>query len=102
MKNTIFTTGEIVTIETNLREIEKTLGHPIPGGLIDAADLKDHILRPGEIATICQNFRHLDKNRSRTNYSSNRGACTGLEGIEFIIGICVLGFGLLCCIFGWF
>lgn len=77
MNNKIFTTGEIVTIRTNLNEIEKTLGHPIPGGMIDVSNLKDHVLRPGEVITVCQNIKDI-QGKPRRHYSTNSS-----EGNEF-------------------
>lgn len=70
MKNTILTAGEIMRINTNLREIEKYLGCPIPGGVIDVNDLKDHVLTAGEVMRMCTNLREIRKATiaGRTNY----------------------------------
>lgn len=67
MMNKMFTTGEVVTIKTNLRAIENYLGHPIPGGVVNVNDLKDHILRGGEVVTYCHNLKTLVDNRRRYN-----------------------------------
>ena len=70
MNNKIFTPGELVTIRTNLDEIEKTLGHPIPGGMVDMSELKDYILSPGEVLTTTENLRRVDRVRNARRYKS--------------------------------
>lgn len=70
MNNYIYTPGELVTIRTNLKEIEDTLGYPIPGGLVDMSDLKDYILSPGEVATVSENLRRVNKIRSTKSYNA--------------------------------
>jgi len=91
MKNKIFTTGEILTIKTNLREIEKNLGGPIPGGVIDVDDLKDHILRPGEVVTVCSNLRALNKRDSSykgsTPYGSKTTPGSAIKAIIFLLAV---------------
>lgn len=63
MKNRILRAGEILTIEQNLKAIEKSLGHPIPGGVVDPNSIKDHLLTTGEVLTICSNINAYDKAR---------------------------------------
>lgn len=81
--NRLFTAGEIITISTNIREIERTLGGSIPGGLIDVSDLKDHILSPGEVVTICNNLSHFKRNVHRYNRSNN--SSEGNIALSFLI-----------------
>lgn len=68
MNNHIFTPGELVTIRTNLYNIEKTLGHEIPGGLVDMSELKDYILSPGELLTVSHNLRYVTKKVDSVDY----------------------------------
>lgn len=96
MNNRLFTPGEILTIESNLREIEKNLGHSIPGGFIDASELKDHILRPGEVMTVCRNIESIGKTyNKKVRYVSNNNP----DKLETIIGIAVLGIGAIILLF---
>lgn len=77
MKDKIFRPGEVLTIESNLRAIEKNLGHPIPGGFIDASELSDHILTTGEVLTVCQNIHNVRKAggyNDRPRYNTNQDA----------------------------
>lgn len=63
MNNRILTTGEILTITQNMKAIEKSLGHPLPSGMVDPNSIKDHLLTTGEVLTICSNINAYDKAR---------------------------------------
>ncbi len=99
MKNRLYTGGEIMTIQANMREIEKHLNRPIPGGLVSADDLKDHLLTTGEVLTICQNIESVTKNDRRHARVQTTGTASTLE---MIIGFAVLALGLLAYFFDWF
>ena len=95
--NKMFTAGEIVTIKTNLHEIEKHLGHPIPGGLVDVSELKDHVLRGGELVTVCRNIKEITGPKSyvkRPRYTSNNSD-TSIELIIFILYFVIGGLVML-------
>ncbi len=57
----MLTEGEVLRIQNILNEIEKCLGHPISGGIIDVSTLKDHILTGGEVLRITNNIRKIEK-----------------------------------------
>jgi len=92
MNNKIFSPGEVVTIRNNLRNIEKNLGHSVPGGYIDYSDLKDHILSPGEVVIIARNIRSVSGSR-RGHYNSHPsdgGYLLLATGVLVIVGILLL------------
>lgn len=94
MNNKIFTPGEILTIQTNMNEIEKNLGHPIPGGFIDASDMKDHILRPGEVSTVCQNIERVTGSPKK-----RRAPINSTSDLESVIILVLLAVGAICVFF---
>ena len=90
MKNKMYTTGEIVTIKSNLRAIEEYLGRPIPGGVVDVSELKDHLLRGGEVVTYCHNLKEISSPpRRRTAVSNSLPSETMTEIILFILFIVI-------------
>ena len=94
MNKKLFRPGEILTIRSNLYEIEKTLGEPIPGGLIDVSELKDHLLRPGEVLTYCENIKEIRGRDYRRNYPTNKPD----SKLETIVGLVLLGIGAFMCL----
>ncbi len=105
MYKKMLTAGEILRIQTNLNEIEKCLGHPIPGGIIDASTLKDHILSGGEVLRITNNIREIEK---RANVGKSEPVQTpqifdergNVNWVGVIAWVVILGYILLALIFG--
>jgi hypothetical protein len=93
MKNRMLKTGEILTIEQNIEAIEKSLGHPIPSGLVDPNSIKDHLLTTGEVLTICSNINAYDKARGvkDKDYSlTTRSTQPPAKFRDFIAGVIIL------------
>ena len=105
MNNKMLTAGEVLRIQNNLNELEKCLGHPIPGGIIDASTLKDHLLTGGEVLRITNNIREIEKRTGVRKLDSvqtpqifdERG---NVNWIGIIAWIVILGYMLLAIIFG--
>lgn len=100
MNNRIYSSTEIMNININLREIEKYLGEPIPGGVIDVDNLKDGILSGGEILNYCHNLRGITKEYSRYNAPRRSNNSSDSNGLEWILGAIYIGIAIFLIIFG--
>lgn len=86
---------ETYTAGVNIRSIEKELGHPLPGGMIDMYSLSDHCLDSTEVFQIVSNIRSIEKargykylsNRSSGESSNSVVGCTLFGLLSFIVGI---------------
>lgn len=85
MKNRIMGAVEVNTVKCNLENIEKTLGRSIPAGLIGADDLKDHILSPMEVYTVCNNIERITQNRTYK----------GFDLVNLVENICMWSFFII-------
>ena len=105
MNKKMLTAGEVLRIQNNLNEIEKCLGHPIPGGIIDASTLKDHMLSAGEVLRITNNIREIEKRGNVGKLDSvqtpqifdERGNVNWIGVIAWVV---ILGYILLAIVFG--
>lgn len=63
MKQNHYTISETHKVASNLRDIERMLGHSVPAGMLDTDALKDRYLTLGETATIASNLRSVERMR---------------------------------------
>lgn len=100
--NKMMSSGEAQVVRFNLDQIERELGHAVPGGLLDYSDMTK-ILSPGEVNHICYNIKEVERNRrmSSSHYTNHRSnsddALLNLIKLVFGVGFLIVGliFGFL-------